>query len=80
MFDGDILQLMTWAFAAGGGAVGVKIAFNGNSKKITSIESDLKKHIKEESRLEKEVAERLVRVETKQEVIAQNIERLLERR
>lgn len=80
MFDSDILQLMTWAFAAGGGAIGVKLAFNGNSKKISSIETCLKEHIKEENALEKEVAERLTRVETKQEVIAQNIERLLERR
>ena len=46
---------------------GVKVALNGTKQKVQDIHDELKHHIHDEDKQQKEIIERLTRVETKLE-------------
>lgn len=63
--DPMLISLMTVVATVAAAFGGVKVALNGTVKRVNSIDEKLTQHIRDEVVIETQVAERLVRVETK---------------
>lgn len=70
--DPLIVSLMTIVATVAAAFGGVKVALNGTVKRVNDIDVKLTQHIRDESALETQVAERLVRVETKIDTLVTN--------
>jgi hypothetical protein len=67
MFDPMLINLATLLFSGGAAWGGAKVALNGTRERVKNLETTMQRHTDADEALQREVIDRLARIETKLE-------------